>query len=88
MVFLSFFHYLKEESDNKERHLAEKQIVISVSLSVFQQNANVNYKRRSSINKVPEFPLSLIPDKLKLLNLLTFHDPNVNDDLIHFNLKR
>jgi hypothetical protein len=55
---------------------------------IMKSGASISNELRKSIHKVPAFPLPCIPDKLKLLDLLTIYDPNVNDDPILINSKR
>ena len=49
---------------------------------------SISNELRSSIHNFPAFPLPNIPNKLELLDLVTLHDPNVNDDQILINSKR
>lgn len=49
---------------------------------------SISNELRSSIHNCPEFPLPNIPNKLGLFDLVTLHDPNVNDNPILINSKR
>ena len=43
---------------------------------------------RNSIHNIPEFPLPDFPDSMNILDIITMHDPNINDDVIQIETKR
>jgi hypothetical protein len=55
---------------------------------IMKGGESISNELRSSIHKVPAFPLPNIPNKLKILDLVTLHDPSVNDEILLINSKR